>query len=207
MHAEGKTGTIPLPGAIETMMACLEAEERSLIRAAQSGDHAAFAVLVDRHASKVASVSARFLQNPGEIEDVVQETFVRAWQSLAHFRGEASFRTWLLRMAINACKNRNGTFWSRRVRLTVAEDIPEIVNAQMLAEASLLQAETRRNLEAALRNLPEKFRLPITLHYFEDLSGAEIAGLLGWNESTVWSRLYAGCRALRKRLGTSGEIG
>jgi RNA polymerase sigma-70 factor, ECF subfamily len=137
----------------------------------------------------------------------VQETFVRAFENLRGFRGDASVRTWLIRIAVNLCKNRRGEYWRRRVTLTGDDAAlhPEAAGARTLAEAALLQGEWEGALRAAMQQLPDRHRLPILLHFFEDLSGAEIAAVLGWNESTVWSRIYAGCRALRKKLASYQE--
>ena len=181
--------------------------ELRLAERARAGDHAAFDTLVRQHWAKVASVVSRFLSDPNDVEDATQETFIRAFERLSGFRGEAGLRTWLIRVAINICKNRRGGFWFRRVQLAPgdADVLANVSDAQALAEATLLRGEQNTVLLTALQRLPEKFRIPITLHYFEDLSGAEIAAILGWNESTVWSRIYAGCRSLRKTLGVSGQ--
>jgi RNA polymerase sigma-70 factor (ECF subfamily) len=180
----------------------VEDEERQWVRATLDGDLAAFDRLIERHWRKVASVVGRFLTDPNDVDDTVQETFVRAFESLRGFRGEASVRTWLLRIALNACRSKRGEYWRRRVTLTEDDSAFDggVTGSPALAEAVVLQAEWEHALRAALRRLPEKLRLPIVLHFFEELSGAEIAAVLGWNQSTVWSRIYAGCRLLRKSL-------
>src|SRR5262249_42065514 len=182
-------------------------EERRWVRAALEGDLAAFDALVARHWRKVASVVGRFLSDANDVEDAVQETFVRAFEGLRGFRGDASVRTWLIRIAVNLCKNRRSEFWRRRVMLTDDDATlrAEPAGAPALADAALLQGEWERALQIALAQLAERHRLPILLHFFEDLSGAEIAAVLGWNESTVWSRIYAGCRELRNKLASYRE--
>lgn len=174
-----------------------------LVRAALAGDGAAFDSLVDRHWRKVASVAARFLDDPNEVEDAVQETFIQAFTHLRGFRGRATVRTWLLRIAANVCRNRRRSPWKRRVTLS---DVPPegegaSLDPRQQAERDLRGAE----LHAAVGRLPEHLRLPLVLHFFEDLTGAEIAEVLGWNESTVWTRLYAARRELKKQLGSFGE--
>jgi RNA polymerase sigma-70 factor, ECF subfamily len=185
-----------------------EDEERRWVRATLAGDRAAFDRLVERHWPRVASLVGRFLSDSNDVEDAVQETFVRAFQNLRGFRGEASVRTWLLRIALNACRRRRSEFWRRRVSLTDDERLLDLEapGAHALAEAVLLQSEWESALRAALRRLPDRLRLPIILHFFEDLSGAEIAAVLGWNQSTVWSRIYAGCRQLRRSLTDYREL-
>jgi RNA polymerase sigma-70 factor (ECF subfamily) len=179
-----------------------EEADQQLVRAAVAGDLAAFDRLVERHCRKVACVAGQLLNNPHDVEDVVQETFLRAFEHLAGFRGEASVRTWLIRIAMNLCRNRRQTFWWRRVLLTAdhAAFEPSPADARALAEEALAQ----RELQHALERLPERLRLPLVLHFFEELSGAEIAAILGCSENAVWKRIYAGRRALRKSLPAFG---
>jgi len=157
---------------------------------------------VRRYQASVYRIALRLLGTSTDADDVTQETFVRAYQHLRHFRGEASVGTWLIRIAVNLCKARCSEFWHRRVSLTddpTALDL-QPAGAQVPVEAVQLHAEWEQALGDALKQLPDKLRLPIILHFFEDLTGAEIAAVLGWNQSTVWTRIYAGCRQLRKNL-------
>ena len=105
-----------------------DTEERRWVRATLDGDRVAFDSLVERHWRKIASVVGRFLSDPNDVEDTVQETFVRAYEHLRHFRGEASVRTWLIRIAVNLCKTRLSEFWHRRVSLT---DDPAALDLQL----------------------------------------------------------------------------
>ncbi|MCA9923969.1 MAG: sigma-70 family RNA polymerase sigma factor, partial [Anaerolineales bacterium] len=81
-------------------------DDRDLIQRAQAGETAAFAQLVNRHGQMVYNLALRTLNNPQEAEDIAQETFVRAWQALPRFRGDARFATWLYRITTNLCFNR-----------------------------------------------------------------------------------------------------
>lgn len=174
-----------------------------LVRATLAGDMSAFDALVERHWQKVASVAGRFQADPNEVDDAVQETFVLAFRHLRRYRAEASFRTWLLRIAVNVCRSRRTAPWQRRVSLVANDELSGAgsVDVQRLAEQQLSQEE----LAKAVQQLPEKLRLPLILRFYEELSGPEIAAVLGWNESTVWSRIYAACRELKKRLVRSGN--
>jgi RNA polymerase sigma factor (sigma-70 family) len=182
-------------------------EEQRLVRAAADGDTSAFDALARGHWRKVASVAGRFLADPNDIEDAVQETFVRAFENLRGFRGQASVQTWLIRIAVNVCKNKRSEFWRRRVNLTDDDSLLKVdpADARVLAETGMVLGDREHMLQRALSELPERLRLPIVLHFFEELSGREIAAVLGWNESTVWSRIYTGCRELRKKLGPELE--
>ena len=192
--------------------------DQELVKAALRGDFTAFDALVELNWRKVASVSRVFLRDPNDVDDAVQETFVKAFENLHSFRGTASLQTWLLRIAVNCCKNRRRSFWSRWVVLGGDGDERKSDGSASLVgsigaggldrsggmdafDASIQSKAVR----GAVARLPEKYRLPIQMHYFEEMKGAEIAAVLGWNESTVWSRIYAGCKMLRKSLaGWSG---
>ena len=160
-----------------------EDEDVRLWCAAAAGDDTAFETLVSRHSRKVASVAARFLHDRDEAEDVVQETFIRAFETRHRYPRVLCVRTWLLRIAINLCRSRRRTAWWRRTWVTgdtaALERAPE--DPRELAEQTLLH----REIERVLRDLPETLRLPFLLRYYEDLPGTEIAAVLGWNESTV----------------------
>jgi RNA polymerase sigma-70 factor, ECF subfamily len=172
--------------------------DQQLVEAALAGDLTAFDALVERYWRKLASVAGRFLDDPNEVDDAVQEALVRAFQRLQGFRGEASVQTWLIRIVVNICRNRHRSGWRRFVSLfdSPMEAGPATQDPQLLAETALALEE----LGEAVQRLPERLRLPLVLHFYEDLSGPEIAAVLGWNESTVWSRIYAAYRELRKQL-------
>jgi len=175
-----------------------EDEDRRLLAAARAGDDRAFEAVSRRYWSQVASVCRRLLRNPEDVEDAVQETFLRAYRALPQFRGEASARTWLVRIAVNYCRSQQRSFWRQRIWVSgeVGLHAAQVADATLTVESDHLRAE----VFAVLRELPERLSLPYVLHVFEELSGAEIASVLEWNESTVWSRIYAARRHLRKRL-------
>ncbi|MCC2667755.1 MAG: polymerase sigma-70 factor,ECF subfamily [Armatimonadetes bacterium] len=176
-------------------------EELRLVRSVLDGDGSAFASLVQRHGPQVASAARRFVRDPNDLDDVVQETFLRAYRSLKRFRGGSSLRTWLIQIALNVCRDRQRTFWKRRIVLTTdADALDQVPSSQApVSETTALH----QTIEAAVARLPEHLRLPFVLHAFEELSGIEIAAVLGWSESTVWTRIYAARKKLREQLGDS----
>jgi len=184
----------------QPVRAAVDFEDQELVREARRGDSRAFDTLVQRHWGKVSSIAARFLRDPNDVEDVTQETFLQAYRHLRAFRGQASVRTWLVRITVNVCKNRVRTAWWRRVSLVGAAplDPAGASDAQALAEGAVL----REQFEKAVATLPDPLRVPFVLRFLEDLSGAEIAAVLGWNESTVWTRIYTARRELRKRFAS-----
>ncbi len=173
--------------------------EVELVHAILRGDRGAFELLVSTHSVQVTSVVRRFTPDPNDLEDAVQETFLRAYRNLKRFRGEASLRTWLIQIALNVCRDRRRTFWKRRVVLAPEPRDLEIQPGARrgFEEHAALQHTVARAVDA----LPEELRLPFVLHVYEELSGAEVAQVLGWNPSTVWSRIYAARKRLQKELG------
>jgi RNA polymerase sigma-70 factor (ECF subfamily) len=130
------------------------------------------------------------------VEEVVQEAFVRAFETRLRYPHLRCIRGWLLRITINLCNSRRRTAWWRRTLLTA--------DYRGVEPAAADPAE-RGTVDGALWNavqaLPDTLQLPFLLRYTEELSGAEIAAILGCNESTVWSRIYTARRKLRERLG------
>jgi len=166
------------------------ATNHDLLQRVRGGDSAAFAELVRRHQAAVLSLVAPFVHSPEDAEDAVQEAFVEAWRQLDRFRGEASFRTWVGRIAIYRAMTlskkprplmENAPGWDGE-----GPQLPDAAEALAVREAVLA--------------LPEDFRLPVVLRFWRDMSGREIAELLGWEQSTVWTRIYRGLEQVRQNL-------
>jgi RNA polymerase sigma-70 factor (ECF subfamily) len=176
---------------------------------------AAFRVLVERYQRPMAALVARMTDNPDDVDDIVQELFIRAWKGLPKFRGDAQFSTWLYRIGVNtAIKHR-----SRR-----KGDIANTVSAEALAGGmeqisapsfaaperggDPFHAAAKREREEAIRqavaSLPEKQRTVVVLHYFEGHSCEEISQIVGCSLGTVWSRLHYACKRLKGVLEPSG---
>jgi RNA polymerase sigma factor (sigma-70 family) len=178
-------------------------EDQCLWHAAAAGDAAAFDALLARHWDRVVSVACRFLNDPNDAADVVQETFVRAYQALHRKPDLPYVRAWLLRVTINCCKKKRRSLWRLdRLVARVGALAAPAEDPRRQVERNLLAGE----IEQAVRNLPDDLREPFTLRFFEDLSGAEIALILQWNESTVWTRIYAARRKLRQQFADRLEL-
>ncbi len=146
----------------------------------------------------MTGVAMQLLARPDDAEDAVQEAFLQAFTHLHGYRGDASVKTWLLRIVINVCRNKQRQWWRRPWILV--EDSRQL---QCEVEPSVGQGDEYLQQQAvleAVRRLPEKLRLPFVLHFLEDLTGAEVARLLGCKESTVWSRIYTARKVLQAQL-------
>ena len=196
-----------LPGALSDT----EQEVARLVVRARDGEVEAFNLLVIRYQNAAYSLAYRFLGSREAAEDVTQEAFLRAYRALATFRGER-FGAWLLRIVANAARDELRRRGRRPQRsLDELRDDPdshgfEPPDTGPTPEASALQAELRRTLEAALQQLPEDWRMVVLLSDVHGLSYHEVAEATGLPLGTVKSRLSRARGRLRDILRASGEL-
>jgi RNA polymerase sigma-70 factor (ECF subfamily) len=155
----------------------------ALVEACRRGDAAAFEQLVAAAQPHVRRLVGRLVGRSGDVDDVLQETFLRVWRGIGRFRGDSSFRTWLTRIALNAAHT-----W-RHARRPVT-GIPAEAADRMEAPSSLREDALRAGLEAALARLSPDLRATFVLHESEGHSYAEIAEILSCPIGTVMSRLH-----------------
>ncbi|MEP6572997.1 MAG: sigma-70 family RNA polymerase sigma factor [Gemmatimonadota bacterium] len=160
---------------------------------AASGDARAFERLYRKHLNRVHSLTRRMLGGE-DTDEVTQDIFVRAWQKLGTFRGEAAFGTWLHRLAVNVILGRRASFGIRRKRF---KDGPEVIE---LMPARSTRQELGRDFEAAMLKLPEGARKVFVLHDAEGYRHEEIAGMLGITVGTSKSQLHHARMAMRRHL-------
>ena len=180
--------------------------DQQLVERVQRGDKAAFNLLVTRYQHKVASLLTRYVSNPGDIPDVVQEAFIKAYRALPEFRGESAFYTWLYRIAINTAKNYITAQGRRPPDMDVdsadaelqdgADAMRELANPENL----MLSDEIRREVMQTLEGLPEDLRTAITLREIEGMSYEEIAIVMDCPVGTVRSRIFRAREAIDKRI-------
>ncbi len=184
--------------------------EALFIERLKQGEAAAFDTLVSERSSEIYGLLYRMTENAEEARDLTQETFLRAFQSIGSFRGDADLRTWIYRIAINQARNR-WRWWRRRRRdATVSLDTTEGQRNQPLIatlaeesnnpEQDTLAHERQRALRRALVSLGEVYREAVILRDIEGFSYEEIATTLEISVGTVKSRLARGRQELRRRL-------
>jgi RNA polymerase sigma-70 factor (ECF subfamily) len=174
-------------------------DDRELAQAIAAGDRDAFRLLVDRESGPVVRACARILGDPDAAEDVAQECFVTAYQSIGSWRGEGSLHGWLLRIAINRALRAT----KRSARLLSLEgdtgEPPEIPgDSEPLAD--LVAVERDRQVRDAVASLPEPYQEVIVLRFFGELSISEIATATGRPIGTVKTHIGRGLRRLRAAL-------
>ncbi|WP_432950243.1 RNA polymerase sigma factor [Kribbella sp. CA-253562] len=170
-------------------------DEAAIVHRVRGGDSAAYAELVNRHA-QVAQRMAVLLGAGADADDVVQESFVKAYRALGSFRTDSAFRPWLLRIVANETRNLLRSK-HRRARREELATLPEEV---LDPATAVLSSERRRELLDALKALPEQYRLVVTCRYLLELDEQETATVLGWPRGTVKSRLHRALQKLRTQL-------
>jgi RNA polymerase sigma-70 factor, ECF subfamily len=171
-------------------------EDAALVAAVAHGDAAAFRTLVDRHLAGVLAVARRMLRDDAEAEDVAQEAMLRLWRSADGLEvGPPGLRPWLRRVVSNLCVDRMRS----GKRLMVTDEVPEQV--EPATQHSQLEAQdTSERVEAALRALPDRQRLALTLFHYEGLSQIEVGKAMGISDEAVESLLARARRTLKAAL-------
>ena len=183
-----------------------EADQR-LVERVQAGDPLAFDALAAKYQRKLNRLLSRYIRDHAEVEDVVQETFLKAYRALPSFRGESAFYTWLYRIGINTAKNYLAAK-GRRAPTTTEVDADE---AETFEEASLLHdintperilqsKQIGQTINIAMQSLPEELRNAIMLREIEGLSYEEIAAEMGCPIGTVRSRIFRAREAVAEKL-------
>lgn len=188
-----------------------------LVERVQAGDKAAFNLLVTKYQQKVSNLISRYVSASGDIADVTQEVFIKAYRALPNFRGDSAFYTWLYRIGINTAKNYLVS-QSRRVPTTgrgidneEAENFDESGKLRELntPESELMSKQIAQTVNAKLEELPEELRAAIMLREIDGLSYEEIASVMNCPIGTVRSRIFRAREAisaeLRPLLGTDKD--
>jgi RNA polymerase sigma-70 factor (ECF subfamily) len=182
-----------------------------LVQRARRGDASAFELLIKRYDRRLYRVARSILRDSSEAEDVVQETFVRAFTHLADLRDDPSFSAWLTRIAVNEALRRHRRR-QRTVDLTALDHLQEqdaasvvtllLVNAESDPESAAARRKARELLERAIDDLPEPFRVVFVMREVEEMSIEETAACLGLKPATVKTRLHRAQRRLRDNLAS-----
>jgi RNA polymerase sigma-70 factor, ECF subfamily len=171
-------------------------EDASLVAAAAGGDAAAFRALVDRHVSGALAVARRMLRDDAEAEDVVQEALLRLWRSSDALEvGPHGVRPWLRRVVSNLCVDRMRS----GKRLSVVEEVPEEVEPATQV-ADLEAQDVTRRVDTALKALPDRQRMALTLFHYEGLSQIEVGRIMDVSDEAVESLLARARRSLKAAL-------
>ena len=181
--------------------------DRQLVARAQRGDKHAFELLVSKYQRKLLRLLSRFIRDAGEVEDVAQEAFIKAYRALPAFRGDSAFYTWLYRIGINTAKSHLVATGRRAPTVTAydAEDAEIFDDGEQLRdintpESILMSKEIAATVNAAMDCLPEELRAAISLREIEGLSYEEIAAIMNCPVGTVRSRIFRAREVIAEKL-------
>ena len=177
------------------------------LAALQAGDRAEFALFVETYSGQVYRLALKMLQNPQDAEDILQETFIKAYKALPNFEGRSRLSTWLYRIATNEAL----MFLRKKRPEQVSVDEPleneegderprQIIDWCCLPENELMSSESRANLDHSVQQLPDGLRAVFLLRDIEGLSTRETADVLDISESAVKTRLSRARFRLRELL-------
>jgi len=181
----------------------VQTEEAVLIERSREGDQDAFRQLVERYQVAVHNLAYRMLGDPNDAEDAAQEIFMRIYRQLGRYDPSRKFSTWTLAIATNYCIDQ---LRRRRMQLVPLENIiPWARSREVGPEGEAITQEARDDVQRLIMRLPEKYRAPLVLRYFEELSCAEIAEVLGMPEGTVKTQIHRARKSLEKLLAEGEE--
>lgn len=189
--------------------------DQQLVERAQRGEKRAFELLVHKYQRKLSRLLSRFIKDAGEVEDVAQEAFIKAYRALPSFRGESAFYTWLYRIGINTAKNwlvANGRRSSVAVTLDAGPDDETIELTDQIPdihtpESELMNRQIVEVVSRVVESLPEELRTAITLREMEGLSYEDIAQVMGCPIGTVRSRIFRAREAIAAELRPLIDVG
>jgi RNA polymerase sigma-70 factor (ECF subfamily) len=183
--------------------------DSDLINRAKSGDSKSYDKLLKKYKNSVYSLVLRMVRNSQEAEDLTQEAFIKAFNSLASFNEEYAFSTWLYKIATNNCID----FFRKRKLQTYSLDKPiqykdseiqhDIPDPDLNPEKSIMASERNKLIKEAINKLPEKYHRAIVLRHSEEKSYEEIAEILGLPLGTVKARIFRAREMLNKTLKDS----
>jgi len=175
-----------------------------LVRRTLAGDTACYDVLIHRYQRQVYSLLYRLVHNPTDAEDLLQETFIRAYSALGSFRKDASFLTWLYRIAANLSVD---LMRSRKVHSAASLDEevesgrePAATDRRGAPEDAAMREDVSETVHKAIMNLPERYRRAVLLRHVAGMSIEEIAELLSMPSGTVKTHLFRARELLRQQL-------
>lgn len=181
--------------------------DHELVLLAQRGDKRAFGLLVDKYQRKLGRLLARMVRDQAEIEDITQETFIKAYRALPNFRGDSAFYTWLYRIGINTAKNYLVSM-GRRPSVSTGIEIEDAENfddgdelrTTDTPESAMMTKQIAQTVNDAVSGLPEELRTAITLREIEGLSYEEIATIMSCPIGTVRSRIFRARETISEKL-------
>jgi len=174
-----------------------------LVQRCQIGELAAFSELFYAVEGRVYRLAMTILHNEQDAEDVVQDVFLRVFERIKHYKGDAAFQTWLTTIVVNICRDR---LRRNKVRRALSLDWIRNRGSEFDVVAEVSKRAQRQRLWTAVNQLDDKHRLPVILHYHERLPCGEVAQILNIRVSVVYSRLNTARQRLRVLLQDTSAV-
>ncbi|MCR6642848.1 MAG: RNA polymerase sigma factor [Sporocytophaga sp.] len=173
-------------------------EEEEIIDQIKNGNKSLYGLLIQKYNQRLYRIARAIVGKDADLEDIMQETYIKAYQNLAQFRKESQFSTWLIRILIN---NANATLSMKRQDLSsIPLDTEDIIDHHKSPDLSLTNEELKIILEKAIDHLPENLRSVFVMREIEQLSVHETALNLGISEENVKTRLHRAKSSLKEEL-------
>jgi RNA polymerase sigma-70 factor (ECF subfamily) len=189
-------------------------KDQNLVQRVQRGDKVAFEMLFTKYQRRVSRLVARFVRSEAEVEDIVQESFIKAYRALASFRGDSAFYTWLYRIAVNTAKNHLVSASKRPISLSQFEkndddDFQEDIFMSDAAtpESELITKQIAETVNKSMNELPADLREAIMLREIEGMSYEDIADAMGCPIGTVRSRIFRAREAISEKIKPMLDVG
>lgn len=181
--------------------------DQKLVEKAQKGDKQAFSLLVEKYQLKLYRLISRMVRDQSEIEDIVQDSFIKAYRAINNFRGDSAFYTWLYRIGVNTAKNHLMAL-GRRPKAMNDVELEEIENFEEAGdlrsyetpESAMMTKEIAATVNETIEHLPEELRSAITLREMDGLSYEEIAEIMDCPIGTVRSRIFRARESISEKL-------
>jgi len=171
----------------------------NLVQRCQMGELAAFSELFSLQEARIYRLAMSILQNEQDAEDAVQDAYLRVFERIKHFQGDAAFQTWMTTIVVNLCRDK---IRRNKVRRALSLDWIHSRPSEDNVVEEVFRRQRQRRLWSYVNQLDEKHRLPVILHYHERLSCDEVAHVLGIRTSVVHSRLNTARQCLRHMMKT-----
>jgi len=189
-------------------------KDHSLVQRVQRGDKVAFEMLFTKYQRRVSRLVSRFVRSDAEVEDIVQESFIKAYRALGSFRGDSAFYTWLYRIAVNTAKNYLVAASKRPISLTQFEkndddDFEEdhFMSDAATPESELITKQIAETVNKTMNELPGDLREAIMLREIEGMSYEDIADSMGCPIGTVRSRIFRAREAISQKIKPMLDVG
>ena len=178
----------------------MEATDLELVERVRGGDDDAFRVLVERHSRALYRTAYRITSNAADADDVVQETFLRAYRSLGTFDARASFTTWAHRIAVNCSLDLIDSRKRRDAKIEATGDLSDVAGNDASPERVALGAQMQRAIAAALKTMSGNERTAFVLRHFEGVPLEEIGAILGIKTNATKNTIFRAVTKLREQL-------